>query len=233
MSAQAFVETLWTHRTSAIVRTADQALAAKAMDAAVAGGVRIVEFTLTTPGVFELIAEFGRRQGLTAVDGLDGLVVGAGTVLTAEQAERAVDAGARFLVSPVADGDVIAAAADMGVAVMPGVHTPNEMIAAHCAGAPLLKLFPAPAGGPAYLRSTLAPLPFLRVVPTNGVEAGNIADWLRAGAWGVGLVGPLFRTEDLEHGAFDAIEARARSMRAAAMSVERGSMPVTTGPWSS
>lgn len=230
MTPEVFVETLWNHRTSAIVRAADQRVAAEAMNAAVQGGVRVVEFTLTTPGAHELIREFSKRTGLTGVDGLDHLVVGAGTVLTVAQAREAVEAGARFLVSPVADPDVIAAARDLGVAMMPGIHTPTEMLMAHRAGAPLLKLFPAPARGPVYLRSALAPLPFLRVVPTNGVDERNIADWLRAGAWAVGLVGPLFTAEDLEHGNFAAIEARARSMRAAAMSVERGSAPHRAEP---
>ena len=221
MTPQEFVRALWTHRTSAIVRAESAATAHGAMNAAVAGGVRIVEFTMTTPGVLELIAEFAARTGVESVDGLDTLVVGAGTVMNAEQARDAVKAGARFLVSPVADPVVIRTAAELGVAMIPGVHTPTEMMMAHDAGAPLLKLFPAPAGGPGYLRSTLAPLPFLKVVPTNGVDESNIGQWLEAGAWGVGLVGPLFRKEDMASENWSAIEARAARMRAAAMAVDR------------
>jgi 2-dehydro-3-deoxyphosphogluconate aldolase/(4S)-4-hydroxy-2-oxoglutarate aldolase len=104
----------------------------------------------------------------------------------------------------------------LGVALIPGVHTPTEMMRAHDDGAPLLKLFPAPAGGPAYLRSVLGPLPFLKIVPTNGVDASNIAEWFSAGAWAVGLVGPLFLAEDLAAGNWGAIEARAARMRAIA-----------------
>jgi 2-dehydro-3-deoxyphosphogluconate aldolase/(4S)-4-hydroxy-2-oxoglutarate aldolase len=233
MTPQTFVDTVWRHRTTAIVRADSQDKARRAMDAAVGGGIRVVEFTLTTPGVYELIAEFAQREGLSPIDGLENLVVGAGTVMTQKQAQRAVESGAQFLVSPVADPAVIGAARELGVASIPGVHTPNEMIAAHRAGAPLLKLFPVPAGGPAFLKSALAPLPFLKVVPTNGVDEGNIADWLRAGAWGVGLVGSLFAPEDMQQGNWGAIEARAASMRAAAMSVNRHDPPEAYDPFAS
>jgi 2-dehydro-3-deoxyphosphogluconate aldolase / (4S)-4-hydroxy-2-oxoglutarate aldolase len=231
MSPTQFIETLWRHRTSAIVRASDTELAAGAMQAAVDGGVRIVEFTLTTPGAHELIRDFAARKSLREVDGLDHLVVGAGTVLTVSQAEQAVEAGARFLVSPVADPNVIDAARSLEVAMMPGVHTPTEMTTAHRAGAPLLKLFPAPAGGPAWLRSVLAPCPFLRVVPTNGVDEGNLAAWLAAGAWAVGLVGALFTPEDLEHRNFAGIERRAHSLRAAALSVARDAPVCAADPY--
>lgn len=171
------------------------------MDAAVEGGFSVIEFTLTTPGAFELIHDFALRPGLA---------VGAGTVLTVEDAHRAVDAGARFLVSPVVDEAVIAAGAERGVAVMPGTSTPTEMLRAHRAGAVLQKLFPAPAGGPQFVRSVLGPMPFLRIVPTNGVDADNVGAFLDAGAWAVGFVAALFDPEDMRAGAFDRVRDRAR-----------------------
>jgi 2-keto-3-deoxy-6-phosphogluconate aldolase len=116
MEAAAYVERLRHLRASAILRTAIAAAAAPAMEAAVRAGFRIVEFTLNTPGALELIAEFSRREEL---------VVGAGTVLTVEDAHAAVGRGARFLVSPVVDADVIRAARSLGVAMMPGAHTPT------------------------------------------------------------------------------------------------------------
>ncbi|MFO0636183.1 MAG: hypothetical protein U0168_25395 [Nannocystaceae bacterium] len=94
------------------------------------------------------------------------------------------------------------------------MHTPTEMLAAHRAGATLLKLFPAPAGGPAWLRSVLAPLPMLPVVPTGGVELDNLAQWFEAGAVGVGMVGDVFRPQWLAAGDFDAIHARVAAFRA-------------------
>lgn len=203
MTPEDFVELLGRERASAILRTNDRAAAVAAMDAAAAGGFRVVEFTLTIPDAYGLIEEFSRR---------DGLVVGAGTVLEVEQARRAVEAGARFLVSPVTDEAVIAAAGDLGVAAMPGAHTPTEMLRAHRAGAQLVKLFPAPAGGPVWLRSALAPLPFLKVVPTNGVDAGNVAAWLEAGAWAAGFTTPLFDPGDMAARNWTSIERRARTI---------------------
>ncbi|MGB1699496.1 MAG: bifunctional 4-hydroxy-2-oxoglutarate aldolase/2-dehydro-3-deoxy-phosphogluconate aldolase, partial [Nannocystaceae bacterium] len=164
MSPDALLSLISTERASAILRTDDQMRARKAMDAAVRGGMRVVEFTLTVPGVFELIEEFAQR---------DDVVVGAGTVLTPAQANDAVDAGARFLVSPVVDEEVIEVARTRDVVAMPGVHTPTELLRAHRAGAQLQKLFPAPAGGPAWVRSVLGPMPFLKIVPTNGTSVEN------------------------------------------------------------
>ena len=212
VSPEDFVSALGRHRTTAIIRCQDAALAASAMAAAVRGGVRIVEFTLTTPGAYELIAEHA-RQDHPPVDGISRLVVGAGTVLTRDELERSIAAGARFVVSPVLDVDIVRAATEAGVAVLPGVHTPTEMLTAHRAGAPLVKLFPAPAGGPAWLRAVLAPLPMLKVVPTNGVDLDNIAAWLDAGAFAVGLVADIFRPQWLAERDFAAIEARVVALR--------------------
>lgn len=222
MGPEQFLELFWQQRASAILRTDTQDKAAKAMDAAVRGGFRIVEFTLTVPGVYELIQDFCRR---------DDLVVGAGTVLTPDQARRATEAGARFLVSPVVDEAVVSAAGELGVAAMPGVHTPTELLRAHRAGAQLQKLFPAPAGGPAYVKSVLGPLPFLKIVPTNGVDGDNIADWLAAGVWGVGYVASLFKPADMAAENYDAIEARARDLITKTMAPDRGAPRAASDPF--
>lgn len=205
MKPQDFVELYGRQRGSAILRWDDQETAARAMDAAARGGFRVLEFTLTVPGAFELIEEFSRK---------DGVVVGAGTVLDVRDAERAVRSGARFLVSPVTDPEVIAACASLEVAAMPGTHTPTEMLAAYRAGAQLQKLFPAPGLGPAYVQACRGPMPFLNIVPTNGVTVENARAWLEAGAFALGFVNPLFEPRDLERKDFDAIEERARRIRA-------------------
>ncbi|MFO7567601.1 MAG: bifunctional 4-hydroxy-2-oxoglutarate aldolase/2-dehydro-3-deoxy-phosphogluconate aldolase [Enhygromyxa sp.] len=203
MTPEEFVTEFGRVRVSAILRTDDQRKAAEAMAAALRGGFSIVEFTLTIPGVYELIAEFSQREGVR---------VGAGTVLEVEQARQAVAAGASFLVSPVVDEAVISAASALGVAAMPGTQTPTEMQRAHRAGAQLCKLFPAPAGGPAYLRSVLGPMPFLKVVPTNGIDLDNMDQWFAAGAHAGGFVASLFAPEDLAAGNWEAIETRARAI---------------------
>lgn len=203
MEPDELVELLGRRRGSAILRTTRGEAARPAMEAAIRGGFRICELTMTVPGACGLIRELAADEEI---------VVGAGTVLTVEEARRAVDAGARFLVSPVTDEEVIAEAKRLGVAMMPGTHTPTEMLRAHRAGAPLQKLFPAPGIGPAYVKACLGPMPFLRLVPTSGVDATNARAYLDAGAFAVGFVAPLFDPDDLEHGRFEAIEKRARAL---------------------
>ena len=206
MTPDAIVEKIGRAKASAILRTNNQEKAAQAMEAAIRGGFSIIEFTLTIPGVFDLVQDFSRRKGL---------VVGTGTVMDVAQAQRSVDAGARFLVSPVVDETVIVAANELGVASMPGTHTPTEMLRAQRAGAQLCKLFPCPHGGPDWVRSVLAPMPDLKIVPTNGVDQHNAGEWIAAGAFAVGFVAPLFVPADIAAERWDAIEERARQCLAA------------------
>jgi len=206
VTPEAFVEQFGRVKASAILRTNNQEKAAQAMEAAIRGGFRIIEFTLTIPGVFELVQDFSRREGL---------VVGTGTVMTADEARQSVEAGARFLVSPVVDEVVIDAARQLAVACVPGTHTPTEMLRAHRAGAQLCKLFPSPSGGPDWVRAVLGPMPWLKIVPTNGVDQHNAGAWLAAGAYAVGFVAPLFVAADIAAGRWDVIEERAAKCIAA------------------
>lgn len=191
------------HRCSAILRTPHERSVAPAMWAAVEGGFRLVEFTLNTPGALERIEEFAAR---------DDLVVGAGTVLTPKDAETAVQAGARFIVSPVTDPDVIGWCRDHDVLSVPGAFTPTEMLTAHRAGADVIKLFPGPPDGPAFLRACRGPMPFLDIFPTSGVTEANAAEYFAAGAYGVGFVNCLFEPDDMANERFDAIRERAARM---------------------
>ena len=194
------IDKILQRRVSAIVRTKDQRLAGDAMRAAVEGGFRLGEFALTTPGALELISDFAKKPDL---------LVGAGTVLTVDQARAAVKAGARFLVSPICDPEAIAEAHKLGVPAIPGTFTATEMETAHRAGADFVKLFPAPADLPSYIASILAPLPHLRIYPTNGVTVGNLLDVLRAGAAGAGFAKALFEPAWLADRDFAAIRRRA------------------------
>ncbi|MHC4274737.1 MAG: bifunctional 4-hydroxy-2-oxoglutarate aldolase/2-dehydro-3-deoxy-phosphogluconate aldolase [Planctomycetota bacterium] len=206
MQPDEFVRFFGSHKASAILRTPIEGAAAPAMEAALRAGFKVIEFTLTTPGALDLVGEFSKR---------DGIVVGAGTVLTPDEARAAVEAGARFLVSPVVDEPVIETAAGLGVAMMPGTHTPTEMLRAHRAGAQLQKLFPAPGIGPEYVHACLGPMPFLRIVPTSGVDEVNAAAYLAAGSFAVGFVAPLFDPDDMAAGRLDRIEQRGRALLAA------------------
>lgn len=162
-------------------------------------GVTAIEVTLTSRGALEALA--GLRRQLPA-----SVAVGAGTVLTAADAKAAVDAGAEFLVSPVLDVDLIAAS---DVPFIPGTTTPTEMWAAHQAGAPLVKLFPAASLGPDFLRNVRGPLPQINVMTTGGIKIEDIADWLFAGAKAVGLGGPLVG-DAVVGGSLKSLAARAR-----------------------
>lgn len=197
------IEAINRERISAIIRTDDQTLAGKAMAAAVEGGFHIVEFTLTTPGAFELIASFSKSKDL---------LVGAGTVLSIEQAQHAVSAGACFLVSPMFDPNFVTEAHRLGVAAIPGALTPTEMEQAHRCGADFVKVFPEPAGGIQFFRAIRGPLPHLKLFPTAGVSAENVAEFLDAGCAGAGFVRTLFDPGDMANGNMDGIRRRAAAI---------------------
>ena len=194
-------------RCSAILRTGHASAVQPALQAAVDGGFQIIECTLSTPGALDAIRAFA---------GKGNLLVGAGTVLTTEEAEASLDAGAKFIVSPVMDPEVITWCVDRDVVVVPGTSTPTEMLTAHRAGAPIVKYFPGPPDGPTTVRTILGPMPFLRILPTSGVTLQNAAAYLEAGAFGLGFVNCLFEPDDIANERFDEIRGRASKMVAAA-----------------
>ena len=188
---------------SAIIRTDNQKVAEQAMQAAVDGGFRVVEFTLTTPGSLNLITQFREN---------DDLIVGAGTVMSPTIVQAAVEAGAQFLVSPVCNVDVIQEAEKLDVVSIPGTFTATEMETAHRAGADFVKLFPAPENVAEYIRFILAPLPYLKIFPTSGVNLDNMLDVLQAGAAGTGFVRPLFDPEMIRNKNYGGIRQRAEAI---------------------
>ena len=190
-------------RCSAILRTSERDAVRPALEAAIAGGFRIVEITMTTPDCLEHVSALAERPGL---------LVGAGTVLTVDHAKEAMAAGARFLVSPVTDPQVITFCRQHDLVSIPGAFTPTEMMTAHRAGADIVKLFPGAPNGPDFLRAVRGPLPFLRVFPTAGVTEDNVDAWLDAGAFGLGFVATLFDPDDLHRRRFDAIRERAQRL---------------------
>jgi 2-dehydro-3-deoxyphosphogluconate aldolase/(4S)-4-hydroxy-2-oxoglutarate aldolase len=153
--------------------------------AVIAGGLDVVEVPLGVPGALSAIASLVAR--------FPAALVGAGTVMSAADAERALDAGARFLVSPVLRPEVVAAAHARDAACVPGAFTPTEIDACVRARADLVKLFPADRLTPADLRVLLAALPGVPLLPTGGITVASAADWLAAGAVAVGVAGALVR----------------------------------------
>ena len=171
-----------------------------------AGGVDIVEITLTTPGALEAIAE------LASDEGLKGCMIGAGTVLDVKAARDVIARGARFVVSPAFDRFVVRYCRDHHVPCLPGAFTPTELHEAWRAGATAVKLFPASAVGPRYLREVLAPLPFLRVVPSGSVSLENAGEWIRAGAAAVSVGSALVSAELARDAAWAELTRRARGL---------------------
>lgn len=189
----------------AIVRLPDAAAAVPVAEAVYRGGVRLIEVTLTTAGALDAVTAI-REAGLA------GLSVGTGSVRRPDDVLRAIDAGSEYLVTPTFRPDVVDASRVAGVPVVSGGFTPTELDAAHQAGADYVKLFPASAVGPRYLREVLAPLPDLRIVPTGGLNASNIPDFRDAGAVGVGVGSALVDAATVDAKDWALLERRAAEL---------------------
>lgn len=171
-------------RVIAVLRATRASAYAPVIEALLAGGVFSIELTLSTPGVFAELPRLQERFGA-------GAEFGVGTITTAAEALRAIEAGAKYLVTPLTDPSVIAAAVEHDVAVYPGGLTPTELFAGWSAGATAVKVFPASVVGPGYVSMLRGPFPDIEVVPSGGVGINDAAAWIRAGALAVSLGGPL------------------------------------------
>lgn len=187
-----------------VVRAASADEAMRAIEAIKAGGVSVLEITMTVPGALAAIEEVAKRFG-------DEVVVGAGTVLDAETARACMLAGAQFIVSPSLNLETIACCRRYSVAVLPGALTPTEVVQAWTAGADFVKVFPAGAlGGASYLKALKAPLPQIELVPTGGVSLKTAADFIKAGASALGVGADLVDVKALREGNANIITERAR-----------------------
>lgn len=191
------------HGMAAIVRleSAEQLMAVA--QALKTGGADVVEFTMTTPGALEIIARVSQEFG-------DEVLLGAGTVLDAETARAAILAGAEFIVGPNFEPAVIEICRRYSKIVIPGAFTPTEVIRAWQAGADMVKVFPAGEVGPSYVKSVLAPLPQVELMPTGGVNLDNVADFIRAGAAAVGVGSALVSRKAVAEGRLEVLTERAR-----------------------
>jgi 2-dehydro-3-deoxyphosphogluconate aldolase/(4S)-4-hydroxy-2-oxoglutarate aldolase len=186
----------------AVIRLKDPDTLRAVVDALAAGGVRALEVTMTVPRAIELIRVLAPTMP-------DGFLLGAGTVTDARTALAVIDAGASYIVSPVFRPEVIAACHEHQVPAIPGCLTPTEILAAHEAGADIIKVFPATALGPQYIRDVRAPLPQVKLMPTGGVTLDNAGDWIRAGAVAVGVGSALVDAKAIDAGRFDLIRSNA------------------------
>lgn len=189
-----------------VVRAATMESATRAVEAICAGGIPIVEVTLTVPSATSVIRHLVREHGNTAL-------IGAGTVTTGEQAEQCIEAGAEFLVSPGLSIPVLSVAQARGKLAIPGALTPTELMNAREHGAKLIKIFPCDnVGGAKYLRSLKGPFPNAALIPTGGVNATNAADYIAAGAFALGVGGDLVNADALGEGNLEKIMQAARAL---------------------
>jgi 2-dehydro-3-deoxyphosphogluconate aldolase / (4S)-4-hydroxy-2-oxoglutarate aldolase len=177
-----------------VVRASSPKQALQAAEAVCAGGIPIVEITMTVPGAIEVIAQLSKSMG-------SEVLIGAGTVLDAETAKRCLDAGAEFLVSPGFDLETVKFANSNGKLMMAGALTPTEVITAWKAGSDFIKIFPCGSvGGAKYIKALKGPLPQIPMIPTGGVNLQTAADFILAGAAALGVGGELCSTLALESG---------------------------------
>jgi len=204
MSAEKTREQLYADKAVVILREKDADLVRKKAHAARDGGLRIQEITWTTPSVADLIREF-TKEGLGTI--------GAGTILTVDEAKQAVDAGAKFLVSPIYTPEVQAYARKNEIVYIPGAATPNEIMRCWYDGCRPVKVFPVPDfNGATYIRHVLAPLPFLELLPTGGLGLADVKTYLDAGVKAVGLGAPFTHTAAVLAGDYASLTAEAEKV---------------------
>ena len=200
----------------AVIRAPSKDVLVDITQALLAGGVVSIEVTMSTPnaiaGIEMLARKFGNGQA----------VVGVGTVLDAKTANDAMSAGAAFVVSPAFDPGVVEATLKQDRVSIPGAFTPTEILRVYNAGADVVKVFPSTALGPGYFKDILAPLPFLKLTPTGGVDAKNAGAWIKAGAVCVGAGSSLVSKDAMSNKDWSAISANARSFVEAVRAARTG-----------
>ena len=207
-SRKEIIRRLEATRVVAIIRGMSPAVCVKLAEAYQVGGIRLVEIAFNQVGsVGDTVTAI---RAVKAV--VPGMCVGAGTVVTEEQLDLAIAAGAEFVVMPNCNPTVIRNAKSAGLLTLPGAFTPTEMVTAHEAGADYVKVFPARALGPQYVKDVLAPLKYLKLIAVGGISSGNASDYIRAGCVGVAVGGSLVNEEWIAAGEYGKIAGVAREL---------------------
>ncbi|OPH54701.1 2-dehydro-3-deoxyphosphogluconate aldolase [Paenibacillus ferrarius] len=195
-------------RIIAIVRGVQEAHIQAVAEALLKGGVTVMEVTLNTPGALHMIDSLQQHWG-------SQMYIGAGTVLDLEDAKKAVQAGASFLVTPNMDEDVIRWSSEQGIPIFPGAMTPTEIVKAWKAGATAVKIFPSGSLGLTYIKELMGPLDHIPMIAVGGVTEDNIKQFLDIGCYGLGIGGSLINLKEIEAGRFEWITNKAASLLAA------------------
>ena len=191
MAKQDILKRIFELKAVAVVRMSNADKLKKVVDAIYKGGVSAIEITMTTPGALQSIESLSKSMG-------EELLVGVGSVINKQMALDAINAGAKFVVSPIFKNEIIDAAHQNDVPAMPGCFTPTEIQTAYEAGADVIKVFPADVVGMAFFKGVLAPLPHLKLMPTGGVSLTNAGDWIKVGACAVGIGSALLDKKAIE-----------------------------------
>lgn len=186
----------------AVIRGPSPEVTVQMVEALIIGGVKGIEITYSTPNAEEVVKKLAAKFG-------DSIVLGMGTLTKPEQAESAKAAGAIFLVSPICEPELVKAMVDTGLLTMAGALTLTEVYRAYSLGTDVVKIFPGSLGGPAYIKALKGPFPYIPMMPTGGVNAGNAADWFAAGVVAVGAGSELCPPQLAKEGKFDEITKKA------------------------
>ncbi len=187
----------------AVIRLSDANKLIRVAEAIYKGGVSGIEITMTVPNAIKVIADASREIG-------SYMNVGVGSVLNAETAQRAIDAGAKYVVSPIYKKEIVEAAHRNDVPAMPGAFTPTEIQTAYESGADIVKVFPADVVGMAFFKGVLAPMPHLKLMPTGGVTLTNAGEWLKSGACAVGVGTALLDKKAIASEKYDILTENAK-----------------------
>ncbi len=205
MSRQEIVNSLIDASVIAVMRISDPTKLIKISEAIYEGGISAVEITMTVPNAIKMIEEANKLIG-------SYMIIGVGSVLDRNSALKAIDAGAKYVVSPIFKKEIIEISHKNNIPSMPGAFTPTEIQTAFEAGADIIKVFPADVVGMAFFKNVLAPMPHLKLMPTGGVSITNAGDWLKSGACAVGVGSALLDKKAIENEDYKSITFNARGL---------------------
>ncbi len=197
----------------AVIRMSDSQKLLKVAEALLKGGISSLEITMTTPNALKVIEEASRVLP-------DEVLIGVGSVLDSETARLAINAGAKYVVSPIFKAEIIHTAHRYGLPAMPGCFTPTEILTAHEQGADIVKVFPADVVGMPFFKAIKAPMPHLNLMPTGGVSLTNAGDWINAGACAVGVGSALLDKKAIADGNFIKLTENAKILCACIQKVQ-------------
>ncbi len=213
MSRESIVNEITKRKAVAVIAIKELDTLVSVVDALLEGGISVMEITLRVPNAIQLIEEFVKQNK-------KDVLVGVGTVLNPKDAEAAIKAGARFVVSPIFKKEIIEKAHEYDIPAMPGCFTPTEIQTAYEAGADVIKVFPADVLGMSFFKGVLAPMPHIRMMPTGGVTLTNAGEWIKVGACAVGLGAALLEKSAIENKDFKKLTENAKAIMASINNVK-------------